>query len=119
MNLFLKGNSYPVVNINKFLSQLYVTTQPRRAISSRRLFQRLNPSRVILRINTCRAETSYYALRRVVRANHSESIVRPSEVCSTLVSTVREFTKYIMMIISYYSIKFADQNILDLFNYFT
>ena len=34
-------------------------------------------------------------------------------------NTVREFTKYIMMIISYYSIKFADQNILDLFNYFT
>jgi len=90
MNLFSKGNFYLVVNIGKFLSQLYVTTQTRRAISSRHLFQRLNPSRVVLRTNTCRAENLITYLRRVVRANRSESIVRPSEVHSTLEVRKRE-----------------------------
>src|SRR6266498_1243654 len=90
MNLFSKGNSYPVDSIGKFPSQLYVTTQTQRAISSRRLFQRLNPSRVVLRTNTCRAENLVTHPRRVVRANRSESIVRPSEVHSTLVVKKRE-----------------------------
>ena len=90
MNLFSKGNSYPVVSIGKFPSQLYVTTQTRRAISSRRLFQRLNPSRVVLRTNTCRAENLVTHPRRVVRANRSDSIVRPSEVHSTLEVRKRE-----------------------------
>src|SRR6266545_4619678 len=90
MNLFSKGNSCPVVSIGKFPSQLYLTTQPRRAISSRRLFQRLNPSRVVLRTNTCRVENLVTHLRRVVRANRSESIVRPSEVHSTLEVRQRE-----------------------------
>src|SRR6266540_7009091 len=89
-NLFSKGNSCPVDSIGKFPSQLYVTTQPRRAISSRRLFQRLNPSRVVLRMNTYRAENLVTHPRRVVRANHSESIVRPSEVYSTLKDRQRE-----------------------------
>ncbi len=83
MNLFSKGNSSPVDSIGKFPSQLYITTQPRRAISSRRLFQRLNPRRVVLRYNTCRAENLVTHPRRVVRANHSKSIERPSEVHST------------------------------------
>jgi len=69
---------------------LYVTTQPRRAISSRRLFQRLNPSRLVLRTNTCRAENLVTHPRRVVRANRSESIVRPSEVHSTFEVRQRE-----------------------------
>ena len=90
MNLFSKGDSYPVVSIGKFLSQLYITTQPRRAISSRCLFQRLNPSRVVLRTNTCRAENLVTHPRRVVRANCSESIVRPSEVHLTFVVRKRE-----------------------------
>ncbi len=90
MNLFSKGNSYLVDSIGKFLSQLYVTTQPRRAISSRRLFQRLNPSRIVLRTNTCRAENLVTHPRRVVRANHSESIVRSSEVHSILEVSKRE-----------------------------
>jgi len=85
MNLFLKGNSYLVVSIGKFPSQLYITTQFWRAISSWRLFQRLNLSRVILRTNTYRAENLVTHPRRVVRANHSESIVRQSEVHSILV----------------------------------
>ncbi len=89
-NLFSKGNSYPVVSIGKFPSQLYITTQTRRAISSRRLFQRLNPSRVVLRTNTCRAKNLVTHPRRVVRANHSEDIVRPSEVHSTLEVRQRE-----------------------------
>src|SRR6266540_1503921 len=84
MNLFSKGNFYPVVSIGKFPSQLYVTTQTRRAISSRRLFQRLNPSRIVLRTNTYRAENLVTHPRRVVKTNRSESIVRPSEVHSTL-----------------------------------
>ena len=64
---------------------MYITTQPWKAISSRRLFQRPNPRKVVLRINTCRAENLITHSRRVVRANHSESIIRPSEVHSTLV----------------------------------
>src|SRR6266540_3688974 len=90
MNLFSKDNSYPVDSIGKFLSQLYVTTQSRRAISNRRLFQRLNPSRVILRTNTCRVANLVTHSRKVVRANRSESIVRPSEVHSTLEVRQRE-----------------------------
>ena len=86
MNLFSKGNSYLIVSIGKFSSQLYITTQPRRAISSRRLFQRLNPSRVVLRTNTCRVEISCYTSKRVVRANHNESIVRLNEVYSIFIS---------------------------------
>src|SRR6266540_4413911 len=89
-NLFLKGNSYPVDSIGKFSSQLYITTQPRRAISSRRFFQRFNPGRVVLRTNTCRAENLVTHPRRVVKANRSESIVRPSEVHSTLEVKQRE-----------------------------
>ncbi len=85
MNLFSKGSSHQIVSIGKFLSQLYITIQPRRAISSRRLFQRLNPSQVVLRTNTCRVEISCYVFRRVVRVNHSKVIVRLSEVHSTLV----------------------------------
>ncbi len=90
MNLFSKGNSSSVDSIGKFLNQLYVTTQLKRAISSRRLFQRLNPSRVVLRTNTCRAKNLVTHPRRVVRANHSEDIVRPSEVHSTLEVRQRE-----------------------------
>ncbi len=86
MNLFLKGNSHPVVSISKFLSQLYVTIQPRKAINSQRLFQKLNSNRIILRTNTYRAEISCYAPRRVIRANRNESIVRLSKVCSILIS---------------------------------
>ena len=37
----------------------------------------------MLRYNTCRAENLVTHPRRVVRANHSEDIVRPSEVHST------------------------------------
>ena len=85
MNLFSKGNSCPVVSIGKFPSQLYITTQPRRAISSRRLFQRLNPSRVVLRTNTYRMENLVTYPRRVVRTNYSKRIVRLSEVHLILV----------------------------------
>src|SRR6266498_364105 len=90
MNLFSKGDSHPVVSIGKFPSQLYVTTLTWRAISSQRLFQRLNPSRVVLRTNTYRAENLVTHPRRVIRANCSERIVRPSEVHSTLEVRQRE-----------------------------
>src|SRR6266542_1174594 len=89
-NLFSKGNSCPVVSIGKFPSQLYIATQPRRAISSRHLFQRLNPSRIVLRTNTCRVENLVTHPRRVVRANRSESFVSPSEVHSTQKVSQRE-----------------------------
>src|SRR6266542_1032085 len=76
MNLFLKGNSFPlIVSIRQFSNQLYIITQSRRVISNQYLFQRLNPSQVVLRINTCRAETFCYTLKRVVKANRSESII--------------------------------------------
>jgi len=35
-------------------------------------------------------EISYYAFRKVVKINHSESIVRPSEVRSTFISRKRK-----------------------------
>ncbi len=82
MNLFSKGNSYLIVSIGKFLSQLYITIQPRRAISSWHLFQKLNPSRVVLRTNTCRVENLVIHPRRVIRANRSE---KKSKVYSTFV----------------------------------
>ncbi len=90
MNLFSKDSSHLVINIDKFLSQLYITTQSRRAISNWYLFQRLNPNRIILRTNTCRAKISYYAPRRVIRANYSKSIIRLSEVCLILINRKRE-----------------------------
>ena len=43
-----------------------------------------------MRINTCRVENFVTHLKRDVRANHSKSIVRPSEVHSTLVVSKRE-----------------------------
>ena len=43
-----------------------------------------------MRTNTYRVETSCYALRRVVRANHRESIVKPSKVHSILVKIKHE-----------------------------
>ena len=85
MNLFSKGNSYLIVSIGKFLSQLYIFTQPRRAISSRHFFQKLNPSKVVLRTNTYRAENLITYPRRVIKANRSKSIIRPSKVHSILV----------------------------------
>ena len=69
---------------------MYITIQFRRAINSRRFFQRFNPIRVVLKTDTCRAETSCYASRRIIRANHSKSIVKLSEVHSTLVSRKHE-----------------------------
>ncbi len=86
----MKGNSYPVVSISKFPSQLYVTTQSRRAISSWHLFQRLNPSRVILRTNIYKAENLVTHLRRVVKANHNKSIIRLNEMHSTLIVRKQE-----------------------------
>ena len=54
-------------------------------------------------------------------ARKCQKVPESAEKCQKVPNgtAVGEFTKYIMMIISYYSIKFADQNILDLFNYFT
>ncbi len=90
-NLFSKGNSYPVVSIGEFPKQLYVTTLIRGAGSHRRLCRRLNQRRIIVRHNTYRAENLVTQSRGVVRANRSESIVRPSEVHSSLeVSEKRE-----------------------------
>ena len=114
MNLFSKDNSYPVDSIGKFLSQLYVTTQSRRAISNRRLFQKLNLSRVVLRTNTCRMENFVTHPRRVVRANHSESIVRLSEVYSTLV--VRKQEVLITSEVRDYATLVADKNSLTDFS---
>ena len=83
-NLFSKCNSYPIVSIGEFLRQLYVTTLLQGANSHRRLCRRLNQRRIIVRHNTCRAENLVTQSRGVVRANRSESIVRPSEVHSHL-----------------------------------
>ncbi len=68
------------------MSQLYITTQLRRAINSQHLFQRFNLSQVILKTNTCRAKISCYTSKRVVRTNCSEVIVRLSEVYSIFIS---------------------------------
>ncbi len=86
MNLFSKGSSYQIVSIDKFLSQLYVTTQSWKVISSQHFFQKLNPNQNILKTNTCRVEIFYYTSRRVVKANHNKVIVRLSEMRSILIS---------------------------------
>jgi len=75
MNLFLKGNSPSVVTIRKFLSQLYITIQFRRAISSWHFFQRLNFSRVVLCTNICKIEKSCYISKKVVRVNSNKEYV--------------------------------------------
>jgi len=69
---------------------VYAINRPRRSSQRRRLWQQLNPRRVVLRYNTCRAENLVTHPRRVVRANRSESSVRPSEVHSTLEDRQRE-----------------------------
>ncbi len=99
MNLFLKGNSYPVVSIGKFSSQLYVITQSRRVINSQCLFQRLNLSRVILRTNTYKAENSYYAPRRVVRAKSNEMYSISVRVSKNEVYVTLKIKEYITSVI--------------------
>ena len=69
---------------------MYAINRPRRSSQRRRLWQQLNPRRVVLRYNTCRAENLVTYPRRVVKANRSESIARSSEVHSTLVVEQRE-----------------------------
>ena len=69
---------------------MYAINRPRRSSQRKRLWQQLNPRRVVLRYNTCKAENLVTHPRRVVRANHSESIVRLSEVHSTLEVRQRE-----------------------------
>ncbi len=71
-------------------NKVYAITRPRRSSQRKRLWQQLNPRRVVLRYNTCRAENIVTHPRRVVRTNRSESIVRSSEVHSTLVREQRE-----------------------------
>ncbi len=62
---------------------MYAINRSRRSSQRKRLWQQLNPRRVVLRYNTCRAENLVTYPRRVVRANRSKDIVRPSEVHST------------------------------------
>ncbi len=69
---------------------MYAINCLRRSSQRKRLWQQLNPRRVVLRYNTCRAENLVTHPRRVVRANCSERIVSPSEVHSTLVVEQRE-----------------------------
>ena len=69
---------------------MYAINRPRRSSQRQRLWQQLNPRRVVLRYSTCRAENLVTQPRRVVRANRSESIVVPSEVHSTFVVEQRE-----------------------------
>ncbi len=114
MNLFSKGSFHQVVRIGKFSSQLYIIIQLRRAINSWRLFQRLNPNQVVLRINTCRVKISYYTPRRVVRVNCSESIIRSSKVCSTLISRKRNM--HIIPEVKDYAILIVCKSSLTQFN---
>ncbi len=69
---------------------MYAINRPRRSSQRKRLWQQLNPRRVVLRYNTCRAVNLVTQSRRVVRANRSESIVNPSEVHLTLIIEQRE-----------------------------
>ncbi len=72
------------------VNKVYAINRPRRSSQRWRLWQQLNPRRVVLRYNTCRVENLVTHPRRVVRANRSESIVKPSEVHSTLEVRQRE-----------------------------
>ena len=69
---------------------MYSVNHPRRSSQQKCLWQQLNLKRVVLKYNTCRVEISYYAPRRVVRANHSKSIVKLSEVHSILIVKEQE-----------------------------
>ena len=69
---------------------MYAINRPRRSSQRKCLWQQLNPRRVVLRYNTCRAENLVTHPRRVVRTNRSEDIVRLSEVHSTLEVRQRE-----------------------------
>ncbi len=69
---------------------MYAINYPKRSSQRKRLWQQLNPRRVILRYNTYRAENLVTHPRRVVRTNRRESLVVPSEVHSTLVVEQRE-----------------------------
>ncbi len=69
---------------------MYAINRSRRSSQRKRLWQQLNPRRVVLRYNTCRSENLVTQSRRVVRANRRESITVPSEVHSTLVVEQRE-----------------------------
>ncbi len=69
---------------------MYAINRPRQSRQRKHLWQQLNPRRVVLRYNTCRAENLVTHPKRVVRANRSESIVRPSEVHSILEVRKRE-----------------------------
>ncbi len=69
---------------------MYTINHSRWSIQRKRLWQQLNPRRVVLRYNICRAENLVTYPRRVVRANRIESIIRPSEVHSNLVDIQQE-----------------------------
>ncbi len=84
-NLFSKGSS----TLRKYY-KVYAINRPKRSSHRKRLWQQLNPRRVVLRYNTCRATNLVTQQRRVVRANRRESIVEPSEVHSHLVVEQRE-----------------------------
>jgi len=84
-NLFSKGSS----TLRKYY-KVYAINRPKRSSHRKRLWQQLNPRRVVLRYNTCRATNLVTQQRRVVRANRRESIVGPSEVHSPLAVEQRE-----------------------------
>src|SRR6266536_1579900 len=87
MNLFSKGSLTPVI---EGTFKLYEINRKCRSSQKKRLWQQLNSRRVVLRYNTCRTENLVTHPRRVIRANRSESIRRPSEVHSTLEVRKRE-----------------------------
>src|SRR6266508_1112316 len=88
MNLFSKGSL--ILTLQEKYNKVYAINRSRRKSQHKCLWQQLNPRRVVLRYNTCKAENLVMHSRRVVRANSSESIVRPSEVHSTLVVRKQE-----------------------------
>ncbi len=78
---------------------MYITIQPRRAISSQYLFQRLNPNRIILRINTYKVKNSCYASKRVIRANKNEVYSIFVKVSKYEVYIISKDKEYIILVI--------------------
>ncbi len=73
---------------------MYIITQSRKVINNQYFFQRLNPSRIVLRTNTCKEKNSYYISRRVVKANKSEVyliLIRVSKCEVHVISKVKEY----------------------------
>jgi len=90
----LKDSSNPVIIIEKFSSQLYITTLNWGSIWKTHLCKRLNTNEVVVNTNICRIEKSCYISKRIIRANTSEvhlTLIRVSKYKVHIISEEKEY----------------------------